>query len=103
MKLSVYGIGSSDCRPGLPVHFRSAPVSSKNVKNFDTADFSSRQSRRKDFAHELARQAAMEVLAYDGSAGSVPNLRVEELARQVADGSYQPDPFKIAGKLLGIP
>ena len=48
------------------------------------------------FAQILARRAASQL-----KSGASPE-RVQELQRQVAEGTYVPDSQKIAGRLLGL-
>ncbi|HBN55654.1 MAG TPA: hypothetical protein DD414_02665, partial [Lachnospiraceae bacterium] len=48
------------------------------------------------FARILAKSAASQVT------GSASPERVQELGRQIADGTYRPDSVKIAGRLLGL-
>lgn len=48
------------------------------------------------FARMLARRTAAQL-----GSGATPE-RVAELGRRVADGTYQPDAQRIAGRLLGL-
>lgn len=49
------------------------------------------------FARALAGQMTARVLS-----SSVPQSRLDELAHQVEEGTYRPDPAAIAGRLLGL-
>lgn len=67
--------------------------------NYDTVMINgprTNQSENVGFARLLARTAAAQV-----SEGASPE-RVRELGSQVAQGTYQPDAQKIAGRLLGL-
>ena len=81
---------------------RRAPQPEKtreNYGNYDTVMINGpriNQEEDNSFARMLARSAASQL-----SAGASPE-RVQELGRQVADGTYQPDAQKIAGRLLGL-
>lgn len=78
---------------------RRAAQSEKAKGNYDTVTINGpRISQNEDdsFARILAQRAASQL-----GQGASPE-RVRELGRQVADGSYQPDSYRIAGRLLGL-
>ena len=54
-------------------------------------------ARDESFARVLAKKAAGEVMAF-----CVPEEQADALARQVSQGLYQPDPWTVAGRMLGI-
>ena len=75
------------------------PQSSTVKGDFDTVIIQgSRITQDEDetFARILARRTAAQL----GSGASAE--RVQELGRQVADGTYQPDAQRIAGRMLGL-
>lgn len=75
------------------------PQSSTVKGDFDTVNIQgSRITQDEDetFARILARRTAAQL----GSGASAE--RVQELGRQVADGTYQPDAQRIAGRMLGL-
>ena len=78
---------------------RRAPQSGKAKGNYDTVTINgprTDQAAEDSFARILAKSAASQVTR------SASPERVQELSRQVADGTYQPDSSKIAGRLLGL-
>lgn len=78
---------------------RRAPQSGKAKGNYDTVTINgprTGQDGEDSFARILAKSAASQVT------GSASPERVQELGRQVADGTYRPDSVKIAGRLLGL-
>lgn len=84
-------------RTPVPAQRRRTPVSGKARGNYDTVTIQGPQAGPEDsFARILASRAAAQV-----KEGASPE-RVQELSRQVADGTYQPDADRIAGRLLGL-
>lgn len=78
---------------------RRAAQSEKAKANYDTVTINGpRISQDEDgsFARILAQRAASQL-----TRGASPE-RVRELKQQVANGTYQPDAQKIAGRLLGL-
>lgn len=73
--------------------------SGKAQGNYDTVMINgprTNQSEDAGFARILARTASAQIRE-----GASPE-RVRELGQQVSEGTYQPDPQKIAGRLLGL-
>ena len=67
--------------------------------DYDTVNIRRPQAVQDDeesFARILARRATAQL----GSGAS--QERVQELGRRVADGTYQPDAQRIAGRMLGL-
>ena len=67
--------------------------------DYDTVNIRRPQAAQDDeesFARILARRATAQL----GSGAS--QERVQELGRRVADGTYQPDAQRIAGRMLGL-
>lgn len=79
---------------------RRRAAQSGNVKgNYDTVTINGprfTQDGEESFSRILAQKAASQL-----GQGVGPG-RVQELGQQVADGTYQPDAQKIAGRLLGL-
>lgn len=76
---------------------RRVPLNGKVRGDYDTVTISGTQSSQEDgFARILSRRAVSQL------ASGAPSARVQELGRQVADGSYRPDADQIAGRLLGL-
>ncbi len=76
---------------------RHAPQTGKAKGNYDTVTLSGTQANQEEsFARILSRRAASQI-----PAGAAPE-RVQELNRQVSDGTYRPDADRIAGRLLGL-
>ncbi len=77
------------------------PARSERTKggDYDTVNIRSSRTIQEDdesFARLLARKATAQMS--DG----VSSERVKELGSRVANGTYQPDAQKIAGRLLGL-
>ena len=97
MEISVYGAGM-ERRAELPAQPRRTPQPEEKRGNYDRVTITGApEGGEKSFARILAERTASEVLTWQ-----VPEERVEELAQQVAQGLYQPDPWIIAGRMLGI-
>lgn len=95
MEIFVHGTGM-DRRTDLPAPPRQPPQPEEKRGNYDRVTITgSSHGEEKPFARILAERAASEVLTWQ-----VPDKRVEELANEVAQGHYQPDPWKIAGRML---
>ena len=77
---------------------RSARMREAKGGNFDRVTLSGNAKESgSEFARILAKKAVSQVLSRQ-----VPEERVEELSRQVREGLYQPDPWAIAGRMLGL-
>lgn len=86
-------------RTSVPTQRRYAPQTGKAKGDYDTVNISrSRNSQSADesFARILARKTAAQL--GDGA----NQERVEELKNRIAEGTYQPDAVKIAGRMLGL-
>lgn len=86
-------------RAAVPAQRRYTPQAGKAKGDYDTVDISSsRASQGSDesFARILAHRTAAQL--NDGAGQE----RVEELKSKIAEGIYQPDAQKIAGRLLGL-
>ena len=86
-------------RAPMPSQGKRTAKPEKARGNYDTVTIHkaySAQENDEGFARVLARRAASQI-----GAGAAPE-RVQELKSQVADGTYQPDAQKIAGRLLGL-
>jgi len=69
----------------------------KSQGNYDTVTIRGTQADQEgSFARILSRTAASQL-----NEGASPE-RVQELGRQVAEGTYHPDADRIAGRLLGF-
>lgn len=67
--------------------------------DYDTVNIRRTQAAQDDdesFARMLARRTTAQL----GSGAS--QERVQELGRRIADGTYQPDAQRIAGRILGL-
>lgn len=86
-----------------------APVSSPRKRmpqsgavkaaDYDTVNIKRTRNAQDDeesFSRLLARKASVQL-----GSGASPE-RVQELGRKIADGTYQPDAGRIAGRLLGL-
>ena len=84
-------------RSPVPAQQRRAPKAQKAKGDYDTVNIRRASAADDDetFARMLARRTAAQL-------GSVSQERVQELGSRVADGTYIPDPQRIAGRMLGL-
>ena len=85
-------------RSPVPAQQRRAPKAQKAKGDYDTVNISRTSAALQDdesFARMLARKTAAQL-------DSVSQERVQELNSRVADGTYIPDPQRIAGRMLGL-
>ena len=85
-------------RPTVPVKTKQVPRTEKIKGDYDTVNIRRSQAAPEDdetFARMLARKTASQM-------GGVSRERVSQLQGKVADGSYRPDPQRIAGRMLGL-
>ncbi len=73
------------------------PRQEKAKGDYDTVNIRRAKTADDDetFARMLARKTASQM-------GGVSRERVSQLQGKVADGSYRPDPQRIAGRMLGL-
>lgn len=86
-------------RSPVPAQRTYTPQSEKAKGDYDTIDISRtrvNQDSDESFAQILARRAASQLK------GGASAERVQELKKEVAEGTYMPDSQKIAGRLLGL-
>lgn len=86
-------------RTAVPAQPRKTAVAGPARGDYDTVNISRARSAQMDdesFARLLARRTAA------GLGNGASQEKVQELGRRVADGSYQPDAQRIAGRLLGL-
>ncbi len=86
-------------RSPAPAMRKRTPQSGNAKGDYDTVNIRRPQAAPDDdetFARMLARKTSAQI-----SGGADPE-RVKELGRRIADGTYQPDPQRIAGRLLGL-
>lgn len=86
-------------RTSYPKQNKPAPRSESVKRDYDTVNIR-RQQTVVDDDESFARMLASRTAAQLGN-GASPE-RVQELSRRIADGTYQPDPQRIAGRLLGL-
>ena len=86
-------------RTPIPAQQKRTSFARKARGDYDTVDIRRPQSAAinddESFARMLARKTASQL--EDASQD-----RVNELSRRVADGTYQPDAQRIAGRMLGL-
>lgn len=85
-------------RSSVPTQARPKQKAERIKGDYDTVNIRGPRTAQEDeesFARILARKTASQL-------GSVSQDRVQELGRRVADGSYEPDAGRIAGRLLGL-
>ncbi|MEY8337076.1 flagellar biosynthesis anti-sigma factor FlgM [Lachnospiraceae bacterium 62-35] len=90
---------STAYRPQVTIQRRQAPKTGMVKGDYDRVDIRKPQAVQEDdisFARMLAHSTAMQI-----SDGASPE-RLQELSSQIAEGTYQPDAHKIAGRLLGL-
>lgn len=85
-------------RSSVPTQTKRTPSASKARGDYDTVNISRARVSLDDeetFARVLARRAAAQL----NTAGQD---RIQELKGKVADGTYRPDPQRIADRILGL-
>lgn len=84
-------------RSAVPAQQKTMPRQEKVKGDYDTVNIRRPKAADDDetFARMLARKAASQL---DG----VSTERVSELRAKIANGSYTPDPQRIAGRMLGL-
>lgn len=90
---------STAYRSTVPAQPRKAAVAGPAKGDYDTVKISRSRIAKEDdesFARLLARRTAASL----GNGAS--QEKVQELSRRVADGTYQPDAQRIAGRMLGL-
>ena len=83
-------------RPSVSVQPKTTPRKEKASGDYDTVNI--RRSKALDdetFARMLAKKAAAQL-------GTASSERVADLRRKTEDGTYKPDPQRIAGRMLGL-
>ena len=99
MNITFQTTNPSSYRSTVPVQPRRKTQSGTAKKDYDTVNIRRPRTTLEDdesFARLLARKAAAQV----GEGAS--QEKVQELGRRIADGTYQPDAQRIAGRLLGL-
>lgn len=84
-------------RSAVPAQTKRTPSASKARGDYDTVNIS--RTRTADDEETFARMLARRAAAQLNTAGQD---RVQELKSMVADGTYTPDPQRIAGRMLGL-
>lgn len=86
-------------RSTVPAQPRRKAQTGTVKKDYDTVNIRRPRTVQEDdesFARLLARRASSQV-----SEGASQE-KVQELGHRIADGTYQPDAWRIAGRLLGL-
>lgn len=94
-----FPVMNTSYRPTISTPNRRPARSERTKGDYDTIDIRSSRTIQEDdesFARILARKAAAQMS--DGASAD----RVKELGSRIANGTYQPDAQKIAGRLLGL-
>ena len=94
-----FPVMNTSYRPTISTPSRRPARSERTKGDYDTIDIRSSRTIQEDdecFARILARKAAAQMS--DGASAD----RVKELGSRIANGTYQPDAQKIAGRLLGL-
>ena len=94
-----FPVMNTSYRPTISTPGRRPARSERTKWDYDTVNIRSSRTIQEDdesFARLLARKATAQMS--DG----VSSERVKELGSRVANGTYQPDAQKIAGRLLGL-
>ena len=94
-----FPVMNTSYRPTISTPGRRPARSERTKGDYDTVNIRSSRTIQEDdesFARLLARKATAQMS--DG----VSSERVKELGSRVANGTYQPDAQKSAGRLLGL-
>lgn len=85
-------------RTPIPAQQKRASLARKARGDYDTVNIRRPQAVINDdesFSRMLARKTASQL-------GDASQDKVNELSRKIADGTYQPDAQRIAGRMLGL-
>lgn len=101
MNVTFKTMNSPAYRTSIPAQRKRLPQSGMvKAADYDTVDIKRTRMAQDDdesFARLLARKTTSQL----GSSGASPE-RVQELGRRIADGTYEPDAQRIAGRMLGL-
>lgn len=101
MNVTFKTMNSPAYRTSVPAQRKRTPQSGMTkAADYDTVDIK-RTRAAQDDDESFARLLARKVTAQIGGGGASPE-RVQELGRRIADGTYQPDAQRIAGRMLGL-
>lgn len=99
MNITFQTLKSTGYRLQVATQSKYTPRTEKAKGDYDTVNIRKSQPVPEDeesFARMLAQRTAAQV-----NEGASPE-RVKELGRRVAEGTYQPNAQRIAGRLLGL-
>lgn len=100
MNVTFKTMNSPAYRTSIPAQRKRLPQSGMvKAADYDTVDI--KRTRMAQDDESFARLLARKTTAQLGSSGVSPE-RIQELGRGIADGTYEPDAQRIAGRMLGL-
>ncbi len=99
MNITFQPLKNTGYRPQVTTQSKHTPRTEKTKGDYDTVNIRKPQAAQDD-EESFARMLAQRTAAQIGN-GASPE-RVKDLSRRIAEGAYQPNAQRIAGRLLGL-